>query len=56
MFEIVAPSPFPRDAPHARRARSWIDANLDGRAHQTTIGGYYYSVGAQPWSTLAILA
>ena len=56
MFEIVAPSPFPRDAPHARQARSWIDANLEGRAHQATIAGYSYIVSAQPWSILTILA
>ena len=45
LFEAVAVAPFPRDDPHARRARSWTDASLDRRSHSTMIAGYLYSAG-----------
>jgi hypothetical protein len=48
LFETVARIPYPTASRDADRAASWVDANLDGREHQTWLRGYLYAVGQRP--------
>jgi hypothetical protein len=57
MFETVATAPFPHDGALAQRVRSWIDANLDSRGHQTSVAGYAYVLDVRPpWPRLWVEA
>ncbi len=57
MFETVARTPFPRDATLGGRALHWVDANLDGRDHQTYIADYSYTLSSRiGWPRLIVEA
>ena len=46
LFELLAPIPLARDRPMAQQATSWVKSAMDGRKHQSSIGGYQYAVDA----------
>lgn len=57
LFETVARTPFPRDSALAERAQHWVDANLDGRDHDTNIADYSYTLSRGiGWPRLVVQA